>query len=431
MANDVTETTEHLDTEEQREFRLRARAYLAEHLPPRLPDEPILDWDDTELAAKDRRIQRALWDGGFAGITVPVEYGGQGLGARFEEIFLEEAQPYRLPWAFGNSYNIVIPVLLECGSDYLKRRFIPKILDGDEMWCQLLSEPSGGSDLAGLLTRAVRDGDSWILNGSKVWTTGGNACDYGICLARTDPDVPKHAGLTMFAVDMHQPGITIVPLKLVDGGGDFCQEYLDDVVVPAENVIGEVNDGWRVTTIHLMHERAGVARGWHYGVGRSAAAQHVELSQDVVELLRESGRADDPHARQLAAEVWVLDALMSLTSQRIGARIGSGQVPGYAAALPKLMTGKIGERRTALLSELAGPAGVAAGGDGVSALPGVRRAGITRVTSHNIGGGTGEMQANAVAERMLGLPREPSVDRELPFSQLLHNTVPGGPRSQA
>ncbi len=352
-----------------------------------------------------------------------MEYGGQGLTARYDEIFVEEARPYRMPWAFGVNRNVIIPPMLAHASEDVKRRFIPAMLRGDHIWCQLLSEPSGGSDLAGLLTRATRDGDVWRLNGSKIWTTGGNHADYGVCLARTNPEVPKHAGLTMFAVDMKQPGVTVLPLRLADRSAHFCQEYLDDVIVPADDTIGAVNDGWRVTTTMLMHERAAAGHGWDYGKQRAPTAEDVTLSTELADFVRSAGRAADPHARQLLGEIWVLDTLMALGPQRVAAGMASGALPGHAAAIVKLMSGKVRARRTALVSELAGPLGVAAAFDG-EVPSGVRDAGLERVTSHNIGGGTGEMQANAIAERLLGLPREPSPDRELPFNQLRHNVGP-------
>jgi alkylation response protein AidB-like acyl-CoA dehydrogenase len=428
MTTTMGATTEELDSEEERAFRLQAREYLGQaDLPPRVPNEPVYKWDDDAFVARDRAIQRTLWDGGFAGITVPVEYGGRGLSDRFDAILVEEARPYRMPWAFGVNRNVIIPPMLAHASEGVKRRHIPPMLRGDHIWCQLLSEPSGGSDLAGLLSRAARDGDVWLLNGSKIWTTGGNHADFGACLARTAPEVPKHAGLTMFVVDMKQPGMTVVPLHLADGSAHFCQEYLDDVVVPADDTIGEVDDGWRAATTMLMHERAAIGRGWDYGKERAARAEHLSLSTNLVEFVREAGLASDPHVRQLLGEIWVLDALLDVTPPRVAAGMASGALPGYAAAIVKLMSGKAGTRRTALLSELAGPLGVAAPVDADVPFA-VHEAGITRVTLHNIGGGTGEMQANMIAERLLGLPREPSPDRELPFNQLLQNAVPSPPQ---
>ena len=164
---------------------------------------------------------------------MPVEYGGLGLSAAHQQIFREEGADYRMPEEFGNAFNVVLPTLLAHGSEEVKKQYIPHILNGDHIWCQFLSEPSGGSDLAGLLTRAERDGDTWRLNGSKIWTTGGNYSDYAICLARTNPEVPKHSGLTMFIVPVKSPGITVVPLRLLDGSVDFCQEYIEDAVIPA------------------------------------------------------------------------------------------------------------------------------------------------------------------------------------------------------
>jgi alkylation response protein AidB-like acyl-CoA dehydrogenase len=310
MEAQLQANTELMDTEEERAFRLEARSYLAgADFPPRLPDEPVYKWDDDGFVARERRIQRALWDGGFAGITLPVAYGGRGLRDRYDEVFVEEARPYRMPWAFGVNRNVVIPPMLSHGSEDLKERFIPAMLRGDHIWCQLLSEPSGGSDLAGLLTRAVRDGDTWVLNGSKIWTTGGNHADYGVCLARTNPEVPKHAGLTMFAVDMKQPGMTVVPLRLADRSAHFCQEYLDDVVVPAADVIGDVNDGWRVATTMLMHERAAVGRGWDYGKERARAVEQLRLSTAAASFAQQAGTAADSHVRQLLGELWVLESV--------------------------------------------------------------------------------------------------------------------------
>jgi alkylation response protein AidB-like acyl-CoA dehydrogenase len=426
MTTTPNSATERVDTEEERAFRLRAREYLADaHLPPRVPDEPTYKWDDDDFVQRERSIQRALRDGGFAGITLPVEYGGQGLPERFDHIFVEEARPYRLPWAFGVNHNVIIPPLLAHASEEMKKRFIPPMLRGEHIWCQLLSEPSGGSDLAGLLTRATSDGDVWLLNGSKIWTTGGNQADFGACLARTDPGVPKHAGLTMFAVNMKQPGVTVSPVRLADRSAHFCQEFLDDVVVPAADVIGNVNEGWRVATTMLMQERAAIGRGWDYGKERARASEHLTPSTELVEYVRQAGIADDAHVRQLLGEIWVMDALMKVTPPHVAAGMASGALHPHSAAILKLMSGKAGGRRSALLSQLAGASGVAALVD--AALPqAIRDAGLHRVTHHNIGGGTGEMQANTVAERVLGLPREPAPDRELPFDQLRHNAARPG-----
>lgn len=408
--------TEHLDTEDQRAFRLKAREWMAGRMPPRLADEAPCDLGNADQIAKDRRSQRILWDGGLAGITVPVEYGGLGLDKRHEDIFLEEAEPYRLPWVFGNAFNIVLPDLLAHGSEYLKQLYIPPMLRGEHMWCQLLSEPAGGSDLFGLLTRAEKRGDKWIINGSKVWTSGGQFCDYGICLARTDPTVPKHQGLTMFIVDMHAPGVTITPIQLVRGGSDFCQEFFDDVKVPDDHVVGEVNGGWTVAQTHLAQERISMARGWHIGLRTAAKAEAIEVNQFYLQTARELGLDKDRHARALIGEAIVIDAVYAMTVSRVGKGIRSGALPPTTGALSSLMAASTAVRRTALMSELAGPAGVAVQPEKEEPV-----IGMDRVCTHRIGGGTTEMQRNIVSERHLGLPREPSLDRDMPFNQLKHN----------
>jgi alkylation response protein AidB-like acyl-CoA dehydrogenase len=409
-----------LNTAEMTDGPRRTTDYMAAHLPPRVPGEPANAFENVELVERDRRIQRALWDGGLAGITVPKAYGGQGLDHRHEEIFHEEAEPYRLAWHFGNAFNIVLPVLLAHGTEAQKKKYIPAMLSGEQLWCQLLSEPSGGSDLAGLLTRAEKRGDVWLLNGSKVWTSGGHVSDMGLCLARTDPTVRKHAGLTMFLVNMHAPGMTINPIRLVRGGSDFCQEFLDDVEVPDEDRVGEVNDGWKVANTQLSAERAGMAKGWHAGLQQAAASEHIQLSRDYVEQARALGLEKDPVARQLVGEAFVIDAVYNMTAQRIGKGLRAKTLPDTAGTVSSLLVARTDVRRTALLSALAGPAGVVAergSADGPVA-------GLARVTTHRIGGGTQEMQLNLVAERHLGLPREPGFDRELPFNQLKHNAMP-------
>jgi alkylation response protein AidB-like acyl-CoA dehydrogenase len=411
------------DTMTVEEYRKKVRAWLADHAPLKTPGERFLQWDD-EAVARDRAIQRSLWEGGIAGPSVPVEYGGLGLTQEHWQAFREEAADYRMPEVYGNAFNVVLPTMLGHAREELKRHFIPRILNGEDIWCQFLSEPSGGSDLAGLLTRADRDGDTWRLNGAKIWTTGGHYSDFAICLARTNPEVPKHAGLTMFIVPMDTPGITVVPLKLIDGSVDFCQEYLDDVVIPVGNTIGEVNDGWRVATTLMMNERTAVGRGWSLGGNRSESEDKgIELGYELIGLARDRGRLDDPHLRSLIGESWVLSAVQAQTVQRVSRAMRSGDLPGYAAALLKGMSGLTGPRLGEIHAEVAGSRAAAWSPGDASAW------GIHRLSSHGIGGGTTEMQRNAVAERLLGLPREPSGDRELPFNQLRQNTVPGGTRS--
>jgi alkylation response protein AidB-like acyl-CoA dehydrogenase len=409
----------HQDNDEEREFRLRARLYMEGNLPRRVPGELQMSFGNEEFVETDRRIQRALWDGGLAGITVPKAYGGQGLDRRFEAIFYEEAEPYRLAWQFATAFNIALPVLLGHGSEQQKQKYIPRILNGEQLWTQMLSEPSGGSDLAGLLTRAELKGDTWLLNGSKIWTSRGHISDMALCLARTDPTVRKHAGLTMFIINMHTPGLTINPIRLVHGGSDFCQEFLDDVEVPDADRIGAVNDGWTVAQTQLSSERSSMARGWHMGVRPAKAAEIIELSPAYVARATELGLAKDPVARGLLGEAFVNDAIYHLTGHRVSQGIANKRLPASTATIPSLLVARTDVKRTALLSALTGPAGVAAEKGGAQL-----KIGLDRVTTHRIGGGTVEMQLNLVAERHLELPREPAVDRDIPFNQIKNNAPP-------
>ncbi|MDD9370266.1 MAG: acyl-CoA dehydrogenase family protein, partial [Acidimicrobiales bacterium] len=243
-------------------YRAEARAWLAANLPER--QGPALrtahETTPDQLAA-DRARQRAVHEAGYLGITLPREYGGQGLTAAHQRIWQEESARYAVPLpggiASGVTTTIVLPTLLAHASETQKRDWIPAILRGDELWCQLLSEPGAGSDLAGILTRATRDGDTWVINGTKVWSSGALAADYGICLARTDWDAPKHRGLTWFKVPLHDPAVTVRPIREINGSAEFCEEFLDDVVVGDDMVIGGVNEGWPVAGTMLNVERSG------------------------------------------------------------------------------------------------------------------------------------------------------------------------------
>jgi alkylation response protein AidB-like acyl-CoA dehydrogenase len=400
------------------DFRTKVREWLSGSEIPRQEEGVAGFRASPDAVAEDRLTQRSLWDGGIAGVTVPVEYGGLGLSAAHEAVFFEEMTDYRYPGTMWNSVNIAIPVLLAHGTEQQKLHYIQRVLRAEDQWCQLLSEPSGGSDLAGALTRAVRDGDEWIITGGKIWTSAGNFCNLGVCLARTNPEAPKHAGLTMFILPMDALGVTVQPLTLIGGDADFCQEFFDDVRVPAENVIGEVNNGWSVATTLLVNERTAASRPTR----RNSDEAGIVFNRDLLDEARQHGRADDSHVRALIGEAWVLTAVMDLTTKRVSAAIRSGELPGQAAAILKAMVGSAGVRNGEIALEIGGTSSIAWPEDAPS------RGGVRRLTSQNIGGGTTEMQLNGVAERLLGLPREPSEDRTLPFNQLRHNTMSAVPK---
>ena len=412
------------DAAELEAYRVAARSWLAEHM-PRLP-EGMDNWhlaQQDEMAVRARALQRTLFDGGYAGICYPVEYGGQGLTRAHQRTFTQESLGYQMPTTFNvPTLTILAPTILDFGTEEQKLRHIPAILSGEELWVQFLSEPSGGSDLAGLVTTATRDGDVFALNGSKIWSSGAFRADYCLCLARTDSTVPKHQGLTMFILKIHQPGIEVQRIKMINGTAEFCQEYFDDVLVPVADALGGINDGWTVASRLLFHERDAVGGGSPYssGLGAGDASKGGQRS-DLEDLARATGQTDDPVVRQLLAEARVNDRVQSQLMERVAEGIRTGAMPGPAGSLSRLYAAVNSERRYDIGLEIAGQAGVAwVTGDraGVAAVAWLSRQG------NSLGGGSNEMQRNIISERVLGMPREYAADRDLPFDQVRHNRSP-------
>ena len=328
----TTDTTEDLEA-----FRLRARSWLAEHMPP-LPVAAAGPWmpeDDDGVRA--RELQRLLWDGGFAGICFPREYGGLGLTRAHQQAFTEESAPYEMPILFNvPTFTILAPTILDFGTEEQKRRHLPAILKGDELWVQFLSEPSGGSDLAGLITRATRDGDVFLLNGSKIWSSGAFRADYALCLARTNWQAPKHRGLTMFIVKIHQPGIEVQQIKMVNGVNEFCQEFFDDVHIPVEDVLGAIDDGWTVASRLLFHERDAVGGGSPYASGGIGPGTRSGPRTTWRTWPGRPGRADDPRIRQLVGEARVNDVVQQQLIARVTEGLSTGYFPAGRLAPPPL-----------------------------------------------------------------------------------------------
>ena len=266
------------------EFQKRARAWAVESLPA--------DGDET---LTDRELQAVLFDGGFAGIAMPKEYGGCGLTLQHQQVFYDEAvRGLRVPVGYMVSIGMLGATLMDHGSEVLKARHLPRILRGDEEWIQLLSEPSGGSDMAGALTRLTRDGETYVLNGAKMWSSGARQADYGMCLARSDWDAPKHRGLSMIAVPLQgTPGVVIEAIREVTGAeAHFCQEFFDDVQLPIENLVGEENQGWPVAQTLLYHERLATAGAGHgYGLSGAAARTRWVTGDRVADARRHSSAA--------------------------------------------------------------------------------------------------------------------------------------------
>lgn len=407
------------------EFRERAQDWLRTNARRATENNSALvtGFETDEALAEAREFQRRQHEAGFSGITWPKQYGGHGLPAAFQRAWNEEAAGYVLPSAVfaGVTHSIMGRTLLDHGSEEQKQQFIPSMLRGEHLWVQLLSEPSGGSDLAGLTTRAVKDGDSWIINGSKVWSSGAATADYALCPARTDWDAPKHSGLTMFIIPMKSPGVTVRPLRQITGSAEFCQEYFDDVQVGTESVIGQVGDGWRVTQTLLMHERNMAAGG---GLGGFVTAPGGKTGgvDDLIALARNKGIEGDPHVRQLIGSAAVVARVYPELSKRVLELVATGQLAPHGASVIKMVRDLNTQYRAEITMKIAGTDGIA----WEASTPDETTLANDYLGSRSatIVGGTTQIQHNIVGERVLGLPREPQVDQGVPFSQIRRSRKP-------
>ncbi len=408
---------ERTSTGDEERFRSRVRTFLDAHASrgtEAVGEMGALE-DDGAVVERARAYQSARFAAGLAGLTWPEEYGGQGLPARYQTIFNEEAADYDTPDAvFTVGFGMCIPTVLAHGTEAHKQRYVRPAARGEEIWCQLFSEPAAGSDVASLRSAAVRDGDEWALNGQKVWTSGAHHSQFGIVLARTDPDQPKHRGLSMFILDMHAPGVTIRPLRQMNGGANFNEVFFDDVRIPGTQILGAPGDGWRVALTTLMNERVAI------GAGRSTEkTSPLTLIGTHLELARQRGLAGDPVVRQELADLLIRSWVLDMVGLRIRGAVAAGRVPGPEGSVAKLGGSLLSRRSAELACRLAGPAATAWQGD---------ETGADRVSQHmlsapgaSIAGGTNEVMRNILGERVLGLPKEPQVDRDVPFRDL----VPG------
>ena len=417
------------EIEDVERFRQRARSWIRANLEPVEPGtayEGVLrnDHNDEEELAdveRERRLQRKLFDAGLAGICMPTAYGGQGLTPAHQRALNEEIVGYEYPSRFqAPTISPCAAVLLDFGTEEQKLRHIPAILKGEELWMQFLSEPSGGSDVAGALTTAVRDGDEWVLNGSKVWTTGAWWSDWGLCLARTNWDVPKHRGLSVFMLPIHQPSIEVHRIEMLNGSKEFCQEFLTDVRVPDTDRIGDVDDGWTVGTRWMFHERM-----LHNSPYVTVPADHAHSGfgiESVVQAALTRGHLDDPRVRDLVGEARTLNLVAEELRRRVGRGLASGAMSDQSAAIGRLISAVVSSRTTSIMFAIAGADG-GAWTDDDGTIAEIGNDFLMRQVSC-IGGGTTEMARNVISERVLGMPRERALDREVAFRD-----VPRGPSS--
>ena len=402
-------------TESVEEFQARARGWLAENMPRIDPDDlPEQRRDEEASWRRARQLQRRLYDGGFAGICFPREYGGLGLDIKYQKAFDAETIGYEMPLILNTpNFTICCATILDTGSEEQKRRHISAALRGDEVLSQLLSEPSGGSDLAAVLTRADRQGDNWVINGAKTWSTSAFAADYGLCLARTDWDVPKHEGLTMFLLPISAPGVTMRRIKQVNGATEFCEEFFDNVELGDDAVVGEVGRGWEVASRQMYHERRALGGGSEFSSGlgdegpRDAPINYFDLAE-------RTGQADNERVREMAGRALVHKAVAEHLADHVYHGVLNGTLPPAAGTIIRLYhADAIGLSIDTALA-IAGTAAVVSQDPDLLNL-GVRYLG--RQTSA-LGGGSTEMARNVIAERVLNFPREYAADRGVPFSQV-------------
>ena len=386
------------DSPAEAEFRSEVREWLREHLPQGWLSDPDPMPSDRDAEVELRRWwQKELYEGGWAGLSWPAEYGGRGASLVEQVIFNQEAAKARAPEPI-NVIGLYMagPTIISWGTEEHKKRYLAPLLSGEEIWCQGFSEPGAGSDLAGGRTRAVREGDQYVVNGQKVWTSYAHIADYMILVARTDPDATKHAGLSYFLVDMKQPGVDVRPLVQITGDPEFNETFFDDAVVPADQRLGEEGDGWKVAMTTLGHERGTMAFGLQIQAQRAVDA--------LKELVRKQGVADDPVVREKVARFQVDVDAMRVTNLRALSKLKESGVPGPEGSMPKLMWERIQQGVGEYAMELLGTQSLISEGEH-AVRDGYWQYFHLRSRGNTIEAGTTEIQKNIIAERVLGLPR--------------------------
>jgi len=348
---------------------------------------------------------------GLVAAQWPVAYGGLGWDRRLSQAAERVLAPYHLPRLNPLGLNLAAPALFAHGTEEQRLRFLPKIVSGEETWCQLFSEPGAGSDLASLATRAERDGGQWRITGQKVWTTWAHLADFGVLLARTDPGVPKREGITYFLIDMHQPGVEVRPLRHIGGEVDFNEVFLDGAIVPDAQRVGEVSGGWKVARATLSGERQMVSGSGSGGVDRIGGSGTRRLIRLALEraALGLPGGWDDPRLRERLVRLWCEEQIRSWTNARVREGLRAGLPPGPESSIGKVAGSELNQRIQAVAAEMLGLSGTAWPGEPgtyAESMPAEVR-GMLRSRANTIEGGTTEVNKNILAERVLGLPKEP------------------------
>ena len=398
------------DTPEQAAFRAEAREFLNANATLKSAADPIRE-TEAELLARAKAWQKLKYDNGWACLNWPKEFGGRGASPVERIVWGQEEGRYDVPTGpFAIGLGMCGPTMMAYATEEQNREHLPLMASGERIWCQLFSEPSGGSDLANLRTRAVRDGDDWVINGQKIWTSGAHYSDWAILVARSDPTVPKHKGLTFFFLDMHSPGIEVKPIKQISGGANFNEVYFTDVRIPDSQRLGAVGDGWKVSITVLMNERLAVGGGSGPGV--------PELMRLASQIEDENGTAlDDSAVRDRIATWHCQSAGLKNTNYRVISALSRGGTPGPENSITKVVSANQQQNMASFAMELMEHTGVVAEDD---LLPGGREwlQAYLGAPGFRIAGGTDEILRNIIAERVLGLPPDIRVDKNVPFNEV-------------
>jgi len=390
---------------EQEAFRTRVRGWLKTNIPSEWQSRMAASADVPRPEAYDllRRWQRTLYEAGFVGLTWPKEYGGQGLTFLEEMILHQEMALAKAPPILNIlGVGMAGPTIFAYGTEDQKRRYPAKILSCEEIWCQGYSEPNAGSDLASLQTRAVKDGEHWVINGQKVWTSLAHVSDWMMLLARTDLEAPRHKGITYFLLDMHAPGVTVRPLRQITGDPEFNEVFFDNVRVHESQILGGLNNGWAVGLTTLMYERLALGFGLQVRL-RIALDGLVELARR----MEKDGRVitRDPVMRQKIAQLWIETECLKYTGARAITRLLRGEIPGPEASTGKMIWVDTHQRLQELAMEIQGPYSQLTRGSDWAVEGGLWHYTFLRSRANSIEGGTTEVQKNIIGERILGLPK--------------------------
>jgi len=397
------------DTPQEAEFRAEVKAWLEANVPSK---EELAGLSPIERA---KLWQKRKHEAGWACLRWPKEFGGRDATTIENVIFNQEEAKYDLePGFFSIGHGMCAPTMMAWATEEQNKRYLPKMASGEEIWCQLFSEPAGGSDLAALRTMAVKDGDEWVINGQKIWTSGAHYSDYGVIVLRTDPNVPKHQGLSYFFLDMKSPGIEVKPIKQISGASNFNEVYFTDVRVPDAQRLGAVGQGWQVALTTLMNERASIGGGGS-GRGTVSCDTLVELCETIN--LEGKPAIEDSAVQAKLADWYVKEAGLKFTGYRSMSALSRGETPGPENSIGKLVAAPMRQDMAAFALDLQEAAG-AIWDSSLSEAGGLFQGGYMGAPGLRIAGGTDEIMANIIAERVLGLPQDVRLDKGIPFTEV-------------